>query len=244
MTGIVRRGSKAEAGGANAGEDPEHDGTEKGGRGLVIASIVTMVAVALLATFLLWPRTPAHVLVVGDSVTYMSFEDLRAEFDPDTDLEPYARPGYRSTDLLPLATKAIANRVDAGLPLDRAIFLVGYNDVWLDQTEHRDLEKMVAESARFQCAIWLTLPTRPGGKPPATGDFDPELAERWNARLARLVKQHKSLHLVTDWQKAIEGAPASRYLEKDGIHPNSAGQEKLAEIMHNKLQSSCRLAGL
>ena len=31
---------------------------------------------------------------------------------------------------------------------------------------------------------------------------------------------------------------------KDGIHPNSAGQEKLAGIMHNKLQSSCRLAGL
>ena len=213
---------------------------ERGRRGLLVVSGITALAVIGLMVFLLWPRKPGHVLVVGDSVTYMSFEELRADFDPDTDLEVYARPGWRSTDLLPRVVKAVDDRAEAGKPLDRAIFLVGYNDVWRDQIDHDDLETMVKESARYRCAIWLTLPTRPGGKAPASRDFDPDLAEEWNDRLARLVGKHRSLHLVTAWQSSIEDAPVSRYLEPDGIHPNPEGQKLMAGIMHDGLMSACR----
>lgn len=220
---------------------------EPGRRGLLVVTVVTVVAVAALATFLLWPRTPDHVLVVGDSVTFMSFEALRREFGPDTDLEALARPGFRSTDLLPLTVEAVNRREAAGRPLDRAIFLVGYNDIWRDDTDHEDLEALVAESARHDCAIWLTVPTSPGGDPPTTDAvdpdlpaFDPDLAEAWNERLADLVDEHESLHLVTEWQTTIDEAPPSRYLDGDGIHPNQAGQERLATIMHDSLLSACR----
>lgn len=221
--------------------------TGDGRRGLLVISVLTAVAVVALATFLLWPRTPDHVLVVGDSVTYMSFERLRREFGTGTDLEAVARPGFRSTDLLPLVETAIDGRDESGRPLDRAIFLVGYNDVWRDDTDHQDLEALVAESARYDCAVWLTLPTRPGGEDPATDefdpdlpDFDPELADEWNERLADLIGEHDSLHLVTDWQDTIDESPAARYLDDDGIHPNAAGQKRLAAIMHDSLRSACR----
>lgn len=231
---------------APAGSRPGPGGPS-GRRGLLVVTVATVVAVAALATFLLWPRTPDHVLVVGDSVTFLSFEALLREFGPDTDLEAVARPGFRSTDLLPLALEAMDRRAQAGRPLDRAIFLVGYNDVWRDETDHEDLEALVEASARHECAVWLTIPTAPGGEPPTTDDvdgnlpeFDPDLAEAWNERLADLVDDHDSLHLVTDWQTTIDEAPADRYLDDDGIHPNRAGQERLAEIMHDSLLSACR----
>ena len=230
---------------APIGSRPGHTGPPPGRRGLLVVTVATVVAVTALAAFLLWPRTPDHVLVVGDSVTFMSFEALRREFGPDTDLEAVARPGYRSTDLLPLTAEAIDRRAGAGRPLDRAIFLVGYNDVWRNQTDYEGLEALVEASARHECAVWLTLPTTPGGRPPTTDavdlpEFDPDLAEAWNERLADLVDQYGSLHLVTDWQTAIDDAPADRYLGDDGIHPNRTGQERLAEIMHDSLLSACR----
>jgi lysophospholipase L1-like esterase len=212
-----------------------------------VVSVLTAAAVAALAAFLLWPRTPDHVLVVGDSVTFMSFEALGREFGPDTDLEALARPGFRSTELLPLALEAMDRRDASGETLDRAIFLVGYNDIWQDETDHEDLEALVAESARHECAIWLTVPTSPGGEPPTTRagnrqlpEFDPGVARAWNERLADLVAEHDSLHLVTEWQTTIDEAPPSRYLDRDGIHPNDAGQERLAAIMHDSLLSACR----
>ena len=91
------------------------------------------------------------------------------------------------------------------------------------------------------------MPTSPGGDPPTTDAvdpdlpaFDPDLAEAWNERLADLVDEHESLHLVTEWQTTIDEAPPSRYLDGDGIHPNQAGQERLATIMHDSLLSACR----
>lgn len=208
-----------------------------------MALVVGLVAVAVvgLIVYLVWPRTPEYVLVVGDSVTFMSFEDLRDEFGPDTKLDPVARPGYRSSNLMPFVEDAVAARERSGKELERAVFLVGYNDVWKEEVGQNRLDEMVELSARFDCAVWLTLPVRPAGEPPAVGDFDPELGDDWNEMIADLVAEHDNLHLVTTWADAIEGASsADEYLDDDGIHPNDAGQELLAKTMHDAVIDSCR----
>lgn len=217
--------------------DASSDGGKR--RMALVLGIITIAVVALIA-YLMWPRTPDHVLVVGDSVTFMSWNALNDEFGSDTTLEPVARPGFRSTDLLPLVQKAIDDRASSGAALDRAIFLVGYNDVWQDNGDDR-LEELVELSARYECAVWLTLPTRPAGEPPASEVFDPTLADQWNERMADLVDEHRNLHLVTDWADAIEGSSDTDvYLDGDGIHPNLEGQKLLAETMYEAITNSCR----
>lgn len=216
-------------------------GGHGGGRRLaLVAGLVALAVVALIA-YLVWPRTPEHVLIVGDSVTYLSWEALDQEFGPGTKLEPIARPGYRSTDLLPLVQEAIDARAESGEELDRAVFLVGYNDVWKDALDDDRLAEVVDLSARYECAVWLTIPARPAGEAPAVGTFDPDLADEWNGRLADLVGEHGNLHLVDDWADAIDGASdPDLYLEEDGIHPNTEGQKLLAETMHDAVINSCR----
>lgn len=206
----------------------------------VVVGLVALATVGLIA-YLVWPRTPDHVLVVGDSVTYMSWDAIRDEFGGGTDLEPIARPGFRSTDLLPLVQEAIDKRAAAGHPLDRATFLVGYNDVWKEALDDDRLAEMVDLSARHECAVWLTIPARPAGEAPAVGTFDPDLADEWNERLAELVGRHDNLHLVDDWAEAVEGADdQSTYLDDDGIHPNAEGQKLLAKTVHDAVINSCR----
>lgn len=214
-----------------------HDGPSPRTWIIVGFALVVLAAVA----YVVWPRRPEHVLIVGDSVTYMTAPDLDAEFS-GTKTEILAYPGDRSTDLLPITVKAIDERARAGKDLDRAIFLVGYNDVWMGQPDTRDLDRLVEASARYRCAIWLTIPARPGGKPPVVTNFDPAGADHWNQRMADLVGKHDNLHLVTEWAETIEGAPAARYLEPDDIHPNRKGTETLARIMHDNLISKCRFA--
>lgn len=227
---------------ADATSDAERPAASRweGKRMAVVVGLVALAVVGLIA-YLVWPRTPEYVLVVGDSVTFMSFEDLKGEFGSDTKLDPVARPGYRSSNLLPFVEEAVAARERSGKALERAVLLVGYNDVWKEEVGQNRLAELVDLSARFECAVWLTLPVRPAGEPPAVGDFDPELGDEWNELMADLVGEHDNLHLVADWADAIEGADsADEYLDDDGIHPNDAGQKLLAETMHDAVISSCR----
>lgn len=206
----------------------------------VVVGIVVL-GLGALIVYLMWPRNPDHVLFVGDSVTFLSWQAIDDRFGADTDLEAVARPGFRSVDLLPLAQEAMDDRAEAGHPLDRAIFLVGYNDVWQDELDRNELPALVALSARHECAIWLTIPARPGGDPPAADDFDPEQADALNEELTDLVGEHRNVHLVTEWAEAIDGASdPDIYLTEDGIHPNEEGQKLLARIMHDHIVSACR----
>ena len=192
--------------------------------------------------YLLWPRPSDHVLVVGDSVSYLSIRAIQEAFGSDVTVEPVTRPGYRAGDLLPLARQAIDQREAAGKELDRAVYLVGYNDVWHGDVETPDLARLVDESARYDCAIWLTFPARPAGRHPGATDFDPDKADRFNARIIELVGTHKNLHVVTDWADLVTKGAPGQYLDGDGVHPNDQGAKALAKIMVDKLRSDCRFA--
>lgn len=199
----------------------------------------TALAVVALVAYLMWPRTPDHVLIVGDSVSDQSWEQLEAAFGSDTSLQSVTRSGFTTGQLVPPTVEAIAEREQAGHELERAIFLVGYNDVWLTGPDYEALGRMVEASSRYECAIWLTLPVRPGGEPPGIGDFDPAVGDQWNRRVTELVAEHDNLHLVTEWADKVEAAEPDTYLIPDGIHPNDAGKELLAQVMHDNLRSSC-----
>jgi len=214
----------------------------RGARALPWVAGAAVIVVIALGVYLLWPRTPDHVLLVGDSVSYVSYTEITEAFGPDVKVEPITRPGYTSSQLLPLTVKAIDDREKSGEPLDRAIVLVGYNDAWTGNVQTQDLNTMVDEIARYQCSIWLTIPARPSGQHPGAGDFDPAHGEAWNDRVRTLVNEKKNIHLVDEWEKTVNDSEPGQYLIPDGIHPNDAGKAKLAEIMHDNLESACRFA--
>ena len=222
-----------------AGED---DGTKRRQRWVVVGVTVTLAVLLGGGAYLFWPRPTDHLLVVGDSVSYLSIKAIQETFGSDVTVEPVTRPGYRAGDLLPLARQAIDRREAAGEDLDRAVYLVGYNDVWHGDVETPDLARLVDESARYDCAIWLTFPARPAGRHPGAADFDPDKADRYNERIAELVGTHKNLHLVTDWADVVTKGAPGQYLEADGVHPNDLGAKALAKIMADKIGSDCRFA--
>ena len=218
------------------------DDTKPKNRLLLVAAGLTAIVVIGVAAYILWPRKPEHILIVGDSVSYLSMPKIQDEFGDGTKVQPITIPGNTSTDLLPRTVEAIDERESSGGRLERAIFLVGYNDVIQGRLDSAELEPLVEQSARYECAVWLTLPGEPAGQE-VFGDLFPfEDVEEWNQRTRDLVDQYENLHLVTDWEEAVNNASVGEYLEPDGIHPNENGQAKLAQIMVNTIMSSCRFS--
>ena len=116
---------------------------------------------------------------------------------------------------------------------------MGYNDVRVRDLSSDALPALVEETSRFRCAVWLTLPARPGGEV-ATNDFVPsKLVDRWNRRLEAEVGRYPNVHLATDWADAVTAAPASKLLRADGVHPIAAGQLVLADAYATALARSC-----
>ena len=194
---------------------------------------LAIVALALIAGGLWWLLRPAPVadgvVFVGDSVTYLSLQDLNADLGPKHPAY-IAWPGFRSGDLLPLLAKEIDRRKAAGEPLRQAALLVGYNDVGRDDVESPALEKVMALAGRFDCAVWLTLPPVP------LRETD---VERWNARAVAAAASHPNVHLIDAWRQAVMSAPAQSLLEADGVHPNPAGARRLTQIYQNAIGESC-----
>ena len=194
---------------------------------------LAIVALALIAGGLWWLLRPTPVadgvVFVGDSVTYLSLQDLNADLGPKHPAY-IAWPGFRSGDLLPLLAKEIDRRKAAGEPLRQAALLVGYNDVGRDDVESPALEKVMALAGRFDCAVWLTLPPIP------LRETD---VERWNARAVVAAASHPNVHLIDAWRQAVMSAPAQSLLEADGVHPNPAGARRLTQIYQNAIGESC-----
>lgn len=202
--------------------------------------VVAVLAVAAVMAFRRWPRPQPRLLIVGDSVTYMSSPTIDATLGPGRDLTIIGMPTYRSTDLIPFAEKfaddhdGFGGRVDAD-----AVFLVGYNDVIRDDARPADLGRMLAVAGRFRCSVWLTLPATPGGKPAGSPDFPADEVRAWNDRVREEAAGFERVHVSDTWAAVVEDERADLLLDPDGVHPARAGQVVLADAMQRAFEDAC-----
>ena len=163
------------------------------------------------------------VVIFGDSVTHLSADPIVDQVGAE-DLESLAVPGFRSTDLLPVLQGAIGDRGGSDSDgLQKAAFLVGYNDVLDDALEENVLAEMVELSSQFDCAVWLALP---GGFGDETDDL-----------LRSEIDRYESVHFDTGWAEAVEADRS--LLQDDGVHPNQDGARALAEAYREALDDRC-----
>lgn len=202
---------------------------------IAIIAVVALAAVGI-GTYQ-WQRTTSSVLVVGDSVTFLSSPEIRSALGRRTAVEIIAEPGYTSSDLLPLATQAVDRRAGDGPAPGSMVVLVGYNDVANDQIDADGLPQLIELSARHECAIWLTLPAI--DIEPVVDIVPPAEADRWNERLAGLVAEHDNLHLVTAWADAVNASAPEELLSEDALHPHGEGAKVLGQVMADAVDEHC-----
>lgn len=202
-----------------------------------VAILVVVAVVAALVLHVIGDDSPHDLLVVGDSVTYLSGGALDKRYDR-SHLQYVAVPGARSGEVLPLVKEAMDGD-RAGSAKDRATVLVGYNDVFHDDVETHDLVELMDTMDQFRCVVWFTLPSRPGGKPDSSPLIPSEKVDRWNARIEELAKDRDHIHVAHDWADVVTEGSRATLLDDDGIHPSKAGSRRLADAMVSALERDC-----
>ncbi|MGN6693156.1 MAG: hypothetical protein ACTHN0_03185 [Aquihabitans sp.] len=206
---------------------------------LVPIALIAVVVVGTLIGLKVLPDGPEpDVFIIGDSVTNMSEDAISDQF-VHTPVEFVAYPGYSSTMLLPDVLDSMGSPGDPAHARQRVAVLVGYNDVRLREVDTPSLRKMMDLTAEFDCGVWLTLPSRPGGKDNDNLMADSGFVDLWNVRLHDEVERHENLHLSDAWAQAVNNAPVGSILRKDNVHPNAAGRLLLARIYREALDQNC-----
>jgi hypothetical protein len=206
------------------------------GRAVAIAVVILVVAGVV---YLAWPRKDRQTLVVGDSVTFLSMSSINQELADGRQVEIIAWPGFRSSDLYPLVKQKVLQHERDSDPISDGVFLVGYNDVLRSNARSDDLGRMMGLSNRFDCAIWLTLPARPGGKPAGDPKLNGAEVALWNRRMHAAAKGLDHVHVVDTWEKQVDRSPQRALLSDDGVHPDAPGERKLAAVMREALDQEC-----
>lgn len=199
--------------------------------GSKIAGVVVVVVLAAAAIW--WWMKPAEVsdgvLFIGDSVTFLSLDDLNGDLGPKHPAY-VARPGFTSSDLLPLFTAEVKKRKADGEPLEQVAMLVGYNDVLQNVAPEDDsLGKVMTMAGQFDCAIWLELPPIP---------LREDLVDRWNERARREAEEHPTVHVVSEWRELVAADPDG-LVPDDGVHPGTEGRKELTRVYHDAIRNLC-----
>jgi hypothetical protein len=169
-----------------------------------------------------------RVLVVGDSVTRLSREEIRMEMGWAGTVDVWAHDGFRTDELL----ATTIDGVDA--EPDLAVVMPGYNDILQENVETDALGQMVDTIARVPCAVWMLIPEDDSG-------YRTELVRRWNERVREAVGDHESIHLSSAWDELVSVSADFTYLsEFDAVHPNDRGQQAIAQAMATAADHECR----
>ncbi len=196
------------------------------GAGIVIALIVGAVVLVQRSR----AAATEGVLVVGDSVTFLSTKELVRAFDGAPEISVQGRLGNRTDQLLPVARQYV-EKVDPSV----IVILTGYNDLDQRVDTSKAVNEMMDVTAGVPCSVWVLLPTK--AKYPA------EAAKAFNARIENLADQHPSVHVTEGWRDAVDDTsderPDSDLISKDLIHPLPAGSQRLAQIEADAVSRQC-----
>jgi lysophospholipase L1-like esterase len=203
-----------------------------------VIGAAALVAVGLIA-YLVWPRDKPDLVIVGDSVTFLSIPEIESSLGDDYSLDIRAYPGQASTDLVLVVLQELVERDEIGEEVDAMALLVGYNDVLRFRDQPNKVAELVDLSAGAACTVVLTVPA-----PPTWSDQEDLEGVRsafvaYNEALTAAVDTHPGLHLVTGWQEAVEASGPGELVDTDGVHPIAAGKTALAEVYTEAIESSC-----
>lgn len=215
--------------------------SEPGGRRwpappVLIGGALLLVA-AVLAWFL-WPRDKPDLVIVGDSVTFLSIPSIERGFEGDYDLDIRAYPGQATNDLVLVVLQELVER-DEQEGLEAMALLVGYNDVLRFRDRPAQVAELVDLAAGAECTVVFTVPA-----PPNWSDQD-DLEEvraafaAYNELLTVEVGRHPDVHLDTSWQEAVESSEPGELVDTDGVHPIEKGQDVLADAFVSAVNSRC-----
>lgn len=168
-----------------------------------------------------------RALVVGDSVTVLSKEELRAELDWVDELDVRATNGYRTDELLEGAREGAKADPDFG------VFMPGYNDILQERVDTPALGEMMDIAAGLPCSVWFLIPI--------DGGYAPELVGTWNERVQALADEHDNVHVSEAWKHLVEATPDFTFIsDVDAVHPNDAGRKAIAGAMAVEADRFCR----
>lgn len=200
---------------------------------LVVVTLV-LVAAALTVGTVARARDPARgpqVLVIGDSVTFMSSDAIIEAFDWTSNVNPQGRPGFRTDELVPLARQLVEEEDPNVL-----VVLTGYNDLIQGVDTSAAVREMMEIAAGVPCAVWVLLPTK--------ATYAPEAARAFNQRVIDLAATRPTVHIATGWRDAVDAQPGPdpdmTLVSEDEIHPNEAGLARLAQVMEEAVSRDCR----
>ncbi|MGI8939278.1 MAG: SGNH/GDSL hydrolase family protein [Iamia sp.] len=199
-----------------------------------VVAVVVVVAVAVAVGLVVRANDPARgprVLVVGDSVTFMSRSALDGAFDWTDNFDAQGRPGYRTDQLVPVALR----KIDEDQP-DTLVLLTGYNDLTQGIDTTAAVDQLMGIAGDVPCAVWVLLPTK--------GEFDQAAAEAFDQRIVALAEDQPTVHLATDWRDVVDAGPGPdpdpRLVSEDHIHPTEEGIARLARVMEEAVTRECR----
>lgn len=175
----------------------------------------------------LFDRAPGErVLIVGDSVTFMSREPLKEDFGWADEVDIKAVSGLRTDELLPFAKEGVSQDPSS------AVFMPGYNDVLQRRVAEAKLPEMMDLAADIPCVVWLLIPNR--------GAYSKAMAGAWNERVRQAAEEHDNVHVVDDWARLVDNSPDYTLVQKqDAVHPNEKGQQAIARVMSDSLKREC-----
>lgn len=216
------------------------DHRREDGRGALAPILLIMVVVVgtLIGLKVLPDGPEPDLFIIGDSVTYLSEDEIQDQFRTSP-LEFVAIPGFSSEMLLPDVLKAMGSEGDPAHARQRVAALVGYNDVRLRDVDSDSMHTMVKITSKFQCGVWLALPSRPGGEDNANAMAESKFVDQFNLHLQAQIEKYDNLHLSQAWAQAVNNAPLGKYLKKDGVHPNAAGRRLLAQVYRDAINENC-----
>lgn len=157
-----------------------------------------------------------YVTLIGDSISYMSQEELRDAL-PGVDLE--AVGGIQFANYSDWAGESGMVRIKKHALREVVVFLLGSNE-GVTTEELKAFHDYVGEGHKI---VLMTI----------YRGHRPDDMARWNDNIKSFVAEHENVYLM-DWYSENADNP-SRYLLQDMLHPVKSGELRFAELVRQSV---------